>query len=181
MICRDSADRWSQEILQQQAFRHGAWLRRTRGGSRGSAFARSGSIPMSLANCRHSLRSALRQQRASSSISSSCPCSYRRCTERSSRSCMPRSGRTWRAALHSLLPRAGMTASLDLTDSLCRAWKVASALRDRGNIWQGCHIAILLSEDEYVPRPLIHVRHITAQLAPKEAPHSSVAGWPWPS
>jgi hypothetical protein len=29
---------------------------------------------------------------------------------------------------------------------------VASALRDRGNIWQGCHIAILLSEDEYVPR-----------------------------
>ena len=59
--------------------------------------------------------------------------------------------------------------------------KAASALRDRGNIWQGCHIAVLLSEDEYVPRPLIHVRHVTAQLAPKEAPHSSVAGWPWPS
>src|SRR5260370_11976842 len=55
--------------------------------------------------------------------------------------------------------------------SLTRA---ASALRDRGNIWQGCCIAILLSEDEYVPRPLIHVRHITAQLAPKEAPHSQL-------
>jgi hypothetical protein len=64
------------------------------------------------------------------------------------------------------------------TASLTRA---ASALRDRGNIWQGCYIAIPLSEDEYVPRPLIHVRHVTAQLAPKEAPHSSVAGWPWPS
>src|SRR5260370_17239381 len=34
---------------------------RTRGGSCVSAFARSGSIPMSLANCRHSLRSECRR------------------------------------------------------------------------------------------------------------------------
>ena len=78
-------------------------------------FCAKWSNPTSLANCRHSLRSTSRQQRASSETSSSCPCSSGRWAERNSGCCMRRSERTSRVALLSLLLRAGVMTSYDLT------------------------------------------------------------------
>jgi len=111
-----------------------------------------------LGKMRHSRQSASRQQRASSSISSSCPCSCGRCSERSSRSCTRRSGRTWRAALLSLLRRAGMTASLDLTDSLCGL----------GNSVAGLRILRLSARDPFAT-PTIKV-HEQYEILPKRFP-----------
>ncbi len=99
-----------------------------------------------------------RMARASSSISSSCPCSCGRCSERSSRSCTRRSGRTWRAALLSLLRRAGMTASLDLTDSLCGL----------GNSVAGLRILRLSARDPFAT-PTIKV-HEQYEILPKRFP-----------